>query len=162
MDDVVDLVHLVHFDGRWVIVDSAVRLIPESGDAPAEDRSQEDAVREVVENYCLGFYHVDGQRVQDTCHSGLSKRRVEHAPEPLGGFDFMRSITFEEIRVLGDVYNSNGHIDPKAAPVEIDVYYVDDTMAAAKLTADGWFDYFHLFKVNGEWLIANIIFEPLA
>ena len=30
-----------------------------------------------------------------------------------------------------------------------------------KLTAAGWFDYFHLFKVEGRWKIANIIFEPL-
>lgn len=161
MDDVVDLVHLVHFDGKWVVADSAVRLIPNAG-VPGEDRSEEDEVREVVENYCLGFYHVDGQRVQNTCHNGLSKRRVEHARPEHGGFDYMQSITFEEIKILGDVYNSNGHIDPESAPVVVDVYYVDDTMAAAKLTADGWFDYFHLFKVNGQWLIANIIFEPLA
>jgi hypothetical protein len=161
MDDVVDLVHLVHFDGRWVVADSAVRLIPEAGQVPEQDRSEEAAVRKVVENYCLGFYHVDGQRVQDTCHTGLSKRRVEHAPEQLGGFDYMRSITYEEIKILGDVYNRSGHIDPATAPVEIEVYYVDDTMAEAKLVADGWFDYFQLFKVNGEWTIANIIFEPI-
>ncbi len=161
MEDVVDLVHLVHFDGAWVVADSAVRLLDTPGaDAPAQDRSEEAAVREVVANYCLGFYHVDGERVQKTCHSGLSKRTVEHARPEDGGFDFMRSITYEEVRLLGDYYNASGHIDADTAPVEIEVYYIDDTMAAAKLTAEGWFDYFHIFKVNGEWLIANIMFEP--
>ncbi len=162
MEDVVDLVHVVRFDGRWMVADSAVRLLESPGaPAPEEDRGEEAAVRKVVEEYCLGFYHVDGDRVQRTCHSGLSKRRVEHARPEDGGFDFMRSITFEEIKILGDTYNASGHIDAESAPVEVDVYYVDGTMAAAKLTADGWFDYFHLFKVNGEWLIANIMFEPL-
>ncbi|MEQ8769301.1 MAG: nuclear transport factor 2 family protein [Phycisphaerales bacterium] len=162
-EDAVDLVHLVLFDGSWVVVDSAVTVLSENGaEPPTQDSSERDAVRQVVEDYCRGFYEVDGDKVQGTCHPGLSKRETRTSSPEDGSFSFMRSISYEEIKILGDIYNRSGHIDAGTAPVEIDVYYVDGETAAAKLVADGWFDYFHLFKVNGDWKIANIIFEPLA
>ncbi|GJM19839.1 MAG: hypothetical protein DHS20C14_20520 [Phycisphaeraceae bacterium] len=162
-EDAVDLVHLVLFDGVWKVVDSAVTVLDENGaEPPAENESERDAVRQVVEDYCRGFYEVDGDKVQGTCHPGLSKREMRTAAPADGGFSFMRSITYEEIVLLGDRYNARGNINAETAPVEIEVYYVDGEMAAAKLTAAGWFDYFHLFKVEGRWKIANIIFEPLG
>lgn len=161
MEDVVDMMHLVRFDGRWVIADSAVVILDQAGDEPpAISRDDEPEIRRIVRDYCMGFYEIDGDKVQKTCHPILSKRTVERwAAAP--AFDYFRSITWEEIRILGNTFNRSFGFKPETARCEIDVYEIRDNIAIAKLTASVWFDYFQLMKVNGEWVIVNIMFEPL-
>lgn len=160
MEDVVDYLHMILFDGEWVIADSAVIILDEAGDEPPavtdEDRSE---IAQLVEDYCMGFYAVDGDKVQGTCHPILSKRVVERVQGL--DFDYLRSITFEEIRILGETFNADGNFDTDDR-AEVDVYEIRGNVAAAKLTASVWFDYFHILRVNGEWTIVNIMFEGLA
>lgn len=161
MEDVVDFLHLSLFDGRWVIADSAVIILDQPGDEPpAPSRDDEDAVRNVIRDYCIGFYEIDGDKVQATCHPILSKRAVERWPEQ-DAFDYFRPITWEEIRILGNTFNRAFGFDPKTARCDIEVYEIRDNVAIAKLTGAVWFDYLQLMRVNGEWKIVNIIFETL-
>lgn len=165
MDDVFDLLHLAHVDGRWVIVDSAVTILERVG-APAPglvsgEAAQDEAdVRGLVERYCRGFYLEDPDMVQGTCHPMLSKRML-HEREGVD-YDTLRRITFEEIRLLALAFNAAERIDPEHGRVQVEVYHLDGQTAAAKLVGETWFDYLQLLKVNGEWTIVNIIFEPLA
>ena len=161
MEDVVDFLHLAHFDGRWLIADSAVIVLDEQGaPPPPPTRKDEAEIRRVIRDYCIGFYEVDGDKVQATCHPTLSKRTVEQWGEG-DGFDFFRPITWEEIRILGETFNRVLGFDPGTARCEIEVYEVRDNVALAKLTGSVWFDYMQLMRVNGEWLVVNILFEPL-
>ena len=157
MDDITEIVHMVRFDGAWVIADSVV--IPQQ-DNPAQ-ATEEDlaAIEQVALDYTLGFYEIDGEKVQGTCHSDLSKRSLEREAE--GGFDFLSRITWEEIRLLGNTFNRHFGFSPETARKDVEIYYTDAHQAAAKLTGASWFDYLHLMKVNGEWKIVNIIYEPL-
>lgn len=161
MEDVVDYLHMIHFDGRWMIADSAVIILQNQGDrAPAERPTKHDEIAQIVRDYCVGFYELDGDKVQNTCHTLLSKRAIEHAQGT--DFDFLRPITYEEIRILGETFNKEFGFDPQTARCEVEVYEVRGNVAAAKLTGSIWFDYFHLLRVNDQWQIVNIMFEPLA
>lgn len=160
MEDVVDYLHMIHFDGKWLIGDSAVIILENQGDrAPVERPTKHDEIAEVVRDYCMGFYEIDGDKVQNTCHPILSKRTIEHAEGT--DFDYLSSITWEEIKLLGETFNKHYRLDPETARCELDVYEVRGNVAAAKLTGATWFDYFHLLRVNGEWTIVNIIYEAL-
>lgn len=163
MEDVVDFLHLVLFEGRWVIADSAVIILDDTGDEPSPaSREDEAEIRAIVRDYCKGFYELNGAKVRATCHPILSKRVVEHWGQSEGrGFDYFRSITWEEIEILGETFNKPFGFDPEKNRCEIDVYEIRGNIASAKLTAAVWFDYFHLMKVNGEWTIVNIMFEGL-
>ena len=160
MEDVVDFMHLVHFDGRWVIADSAVILLEEPGaKAPGKSTKDQATIESVVRDYCIGFYEIDGKKVQGTCHPSLSKRTVEK-PEQVN-FNFFKLITWEEIELLGETFNKHWGFDPETARCEVEVYEIRDNVAIAKLTGTVWFDYFQLMRVNGEWSIVNIMYESL-
>ena len=157
MDDITEIVHMVRFDGSWLIADSVV-IPSHTPPAPATeaDLSQ---IEQVAVDYTMGFYEIDGDKVQGTCHSDLSKRCHERETE--GGFEFLSRITWEEIRLLGNTFNRRFGFSPESARKDVEIYYADAHNAAAKLTGASWFDYLHLMKVNDEWKIVNIIYEPL-
>ena len=163
MDDVVDYLHLIHFEGRWLIADSAVIILKEHGQRPpATSKRHEEAVTTLARDYCIGFYEIDGDKVQSTCHPSLSKRTIEHAQMPeTPSFDYLSQITYEEIKLLGETFNTNWGFDPETARCAIEVYEIRGNIAAVKMTGSVWFDYFHMMKVNGEWSIVNIMYESL-
>ncbi|MEZ6164615.1 MAG: nuclear transport factor 2 family protein [Phycisphaerales bacterium] len=162
MEDVVDYLHMIYVDGRWLIGDSAVIILDEPGErVPALSQRHKEAVTEVSRDYCVGFYQTDGDKVQSTCHPSLSKRSVEHAKLSNGEtFDYLSQITWEEINILGQTFNTHWGFDDTAR-CEIEIYEIRGDIAAAKMTGSVWFDYFHLMRVNGEWSIVNIMYESL-
>lgn len=162
MEDAVDYLHMIRVNGRWLIGDSAVILLDAPGQKPpATSKRHEATIEQISRDYCVGFYEIDGDKVQATCHPLLSKRVVEQARLSDGTeFDFMRGITWEEIRILGETFNKEGNF-PADARCEVEIYEIRGNVAAAKMTGSVWFDYFHLMEVNGEWTIVNIMFEGL-
>ncbi|MDF1870523.1 MAG: nuclear transport factor 2 family protein, partial [Phycisphaerales bacterium] len=125
MEDVVDYLHLVHFDGKWLIADSAVIILDEQGArAPGKSIKDKDTIESIVRDYCIGFYEIDGEKVQDTCHPSLSKRTVEK-PDNVD-FDFFKLITWEEINVLGETFNTHWGFDPETARCDVEVYEIRD------------------------------------
>jgi len=160
MEDVVDFMHLVNFEGRWLVADSAVIILDEAGaKAPGKSTKDLKTIEQIVRDYCIGFYEIDGKKVQDTCHPTLSKRSVEK-PENVD-FNYFNLITWEEIEILGETFNKYWGFDPETARCDVEVYEIRDNVAIAKLTGSVWFDYFHLMRVNDDWSIVNIMYESL-
>lgn len=162
MEDAVDYLHMIHLNGRWVIGDSAVILLDEPGKKPPALSNRHAAeIDQISRDYCVGFYEIDGDKVQATCHPILSKRSVEQAELSDGTpFEHVSSITWEEINLLGETFNKHWGFEPDAR-CEVEIYEIRGNIAAAKMTGAVWFDYFHLMEVNGEWSIVNIMYESL-
>jgi hypothetical protein len=55
-------------------------------------------------------------------------------------------------------WNAKGWL-PKDAVKKIDIFYVQDQTASAKLTAHWGTDYFQLAKTDGKWMIINILWQ---
>tara|TARA_E500000318_G_scaffold17776_5_gene18280 strand:- start:32580 stop:33530 length:951 start_codon:yes stop_codon:yes gene_type:complete len=162
MEDAVDYLHMIHLNGRWVVGDSAVILLKESGAKPPalSDRHAQ-KIEQVSRDYCVGFYEIDGDKVQSTCHPSLSKRSVEQARLSDGTeFEHLSGITWEEINILGETFNTQWGFDADDR-CEVEIYEIRGNIAAVKMTGTVWFDYFHMMKVNGEWSIVNIMYESL-
>lgn len=115
-----------------------------------------EAVRQAVLDYVEGVYDMAPERIERSVYSDLFKR----------GFNLKRGenayafapMTFADLMNLASTYNKDGKI-PKNAPKEIVIFDVLDRTASAKLTAFWGVDYFHLAKLNGKWMIVNILWQ---
>ena len=152
-----EAVHAVHLNGRWLVADACI-----GPTATLSEKERDDAERAIIgliTDYCQGFYEKDGERVRATCHPILSKRAVERFSEDKP--EFLSRITYEEIEILGEEFNTYFNYEPGVARMEIEVYDIRDGIATARLTGESWFDYFQFLRVNGAWRIVNIIYESL-
>jgi len=158
-EDRIEMLHLILFNDQWLIADIVTNFLSNPGDkATAKTTRHDESITKILTDYCVGFYEIDGQKVQNTCHPILSKRAVEHNDE--GNFDFLQQITYEEIKILGETFNKSFGFEPDARCV-VEIYEVRGDIAIAKMTGTVWFDYFQLLKVDNEWTIINIMFESL-
>ncbi len=132
---------------------TALAIAPLAAAAAADD---EQAVRDTITDYVMGFYEADPDRVQGSIHPDLAKRWVcdDFWGQP---FEWLEPITYEEMRPLAIYFNAGGGFDPATARKDIEIYEVSDTVASAKLTGQIWFDYFHLVKIDGEWDVINVL-----
>lgn len=120
---------------------------------PAEDRA---AVRQAALDYVEALYEVDTMRVVRSVHPALTKYGYYRADGTYRG----GAMTYEELKQLALRWNRNHRrVDPETAVKEIVVFDVLDKTASAKIVAHWGVDYMHLAKVEGRWMIRNILWQ---
>lgn len=119
--------------------------------ADAEREGVEAAVRDYVE----GLYLVDPARIERSVHPDMWKRGFYRQD----GQYKLAPMKFDQLVALAGRWNKEGRVDPAKAPKKIEVFDVLDKTASAKLTADWGIDYFHLGKVDGKWMIMNVLWQ---
>ncbi len=67
-------------------------------------------------------------------------------------------MTFAELVETAKNYNRAGRL-PKDASKDIVIYDVLDQTASVKLTAFWGIDYMHLAKIDGKWMIVNVMWQ---
>jgi hypothetical protein len=67
-------------------------------------------------------------------------------------------MAFQQLVEIAKTFNKEGKLR-KDAPKEIDIYDVLDQTATVKLTAEWGIDYMHLAKVDGKWMIVNVLWQ---
>jgi hypothetical protein len=114
-----------------------------------------EAVRAAVLDYVEGVYNVEPERIERSVHPDLAKlgwgrtRDGEYREYPM---------TQPQLVELAKNYNKDGRI-PDDAPKKIEIYEVLDKTASIKLTASWGIDYMHLAKLDGKWLIMNVLWQ---
>jgi hypothetical protein len=118
--------------------------------------TEREAVRQAVLDYVEGVYEMAPNRIERSVHADLFKRGFNmKKSENVYGFSPM---TFSALISLAKTYNRDGKI-PKNAPKEIVVFDVLDRTASAKLIAFWGVDYLNLAKINGKWMIVDILWQ---
>lgn len=121
--------------------------IPLAAQVPADSA----AIRAAALNYADGWYNADADRMTRALHPELAKRIVESRP---GGGNLLGAMTAAElIRATGS---------RRAGPVgrrDVRILDVFGNTASVRLDMDGWIDYMHLARWNGEWKIVNVLWE---
>lgn len=119
--------------------------------------SDEDHVRAAVLDYAEGVYEVAPERIERSVHTGLRKIGYwrEEATHPYRE----APMTYEELHKLAATWNADGHVDAETARKTITILDVMDQTATAKLEAEWGVDYFHLAKLDGRWMIVNVIWQ---
>ena len=122
--------------------------------AIAENRA---AITQTILDYAEGLYTVDPSRIERSVHPDLAKVGFWR-PSADTWYRTTRQ-DYDKMIELARTWNEDGHVDAKTAPREIILLDVMDQTASAKLIAEWGIDYLHLAKIEGRWLIMNVIWQ---
>lgn len=154
-----DYFHLVKIDGEWSVINVLWGQVDRaSGEAaPASDADRE-AVHAVARQFVDGFYQAKPDLVRETLHPTLSKHSVRPGRH---GIVQLQPITYEQLINNSTDWRRYTPVDPDEGRFEFEIYEMTHNSASAKLIGEVWFDYLHFAKINGEWVIANCVWDSL-
>lgn len=129
----------------------AVPTLAQDGNADRE------AVRQAVLDYVEGIYNVQPERIERSVSPNLAKLGFYRPPTETT-YRPGNKMAFEQLVNIAKNFNKDGKL-PKDAPKDIVIYDVLDQTATVKLTADWGTDYMHLAKIDGKWMIVNVLWQ---
>ena len=126
-------------------------------DRAADPEADREAIRAAVLDYVEALYNVEPDRIKRSVHPNLAKYGYWM---PQDGNDYQGSaMTFDQLVDLAGKWNQSGRVNAKEAPKEIEIYDVMDKTAVAKLSAHWGVDHMQLAKIDGQWMIMNILWQ---
>jgi hypothetical protein len=115
------------------------------------------AIRQTALDYIEGFYEGDGARMERALHPELVKRIAYAYPAADGRSRLTEMSALALTRFTRDRATRP---TPKAdQQKDIAVFEVLGNAASARIVASNWVDYLHLSKINGRWVIVNVLWE---
>lgn len=108
-------------------------------------------------DYIEGWYNAQPERMARCLHPDLMKRTIERAPEE----EVYRLYGNISAQAMVDYTKEGGGSDlPEPERIyEINILDVFRHIASVKTLSPGYVDYLQLTKIEGEWVIVNILFE---
>ena len=114
------------------------------------------AIRQAAIDYIEGWYNGDAERMERALHPELAKRIVHTDPKSgRSRLDQMSALTL----VQGTRRRSGQPTPKEQQQKDVMILDVFGGAACAKVVAADWVDYLHLGKVNGRWVIVNVLWE---
>ena len=134
-------------------------LFPGAGAAraqtPVDSASDSAAIRQAALDYIEGWYGGDAARMERALHPELAKRIVR--ADSTGG-DWIASMGASQL-VAGSRAGFGREVPPAERKTLVTILDVFGNTASAKIDAGPWIDYLHLARVNGSWVIVNVLWE---
>lgn len=132
---------------------AAAPSTPAAPTAPSDaDRA---AITQTALDYVESWYEGNGERMERALHPDLAKRIVQTGRDGRARVEHMGALMLVQGARGG--YGKNTPVEKQLKEVTIlDVY---GNAASVKVVASDWIDYLHLGKVNGRWVIVNVLWE---
>jgi hypothetical protein len=111
-------------------------------------------VEKAVLNYVEAFYEADTTKAYESIAKHLAKRGYYTWQDTVRE----GTMTFDQAIRLAKRWKNSVTITPET-PKKITVFDVAPKIASAKLEAHWGIDYFHLAKINGRWMIINVLWQ---
>lgn len=123
--------------------------------ARAQSAADTAAIRAAALDYIEGWYAADGARMERALHPELAKRNVVSDAQGRSRLTQMSAMSLVQGTRRG------GGADIPVAQRKNDVRILDvyGGAASVRVTAASWVDYMHLARVNGRWVIVNVLWE---
>jgi len=125
--------------------------------AQQEANADREAVRQAVLDYVEGIYNVQPERIERSVSPNLAKLGFYRPPAETT-YRPGRPMAFQQLVEIAKTYNKEGKLR-KDAPKDIQIFDVMDQTATVKLTAEWGIDYMHLAKMDGKWMIVNVLWQ---
>jgi len=125
--------------------------------AQQDPNADREGVHQAVLDYVEGIYNVQPERIERSVSPNLAKLGFYRPPTETA-YRPGRSMAFQQLVEIAKNFNKDGKLS-KDAPKDIVIYDVLDQTATVKLTADWGTDYMHLAKIDGKWLIVNVLWQ---
>jgi hypothetical protein len=123
--------------------------------AAAAPAGEEAAIRQTALNYVEGWYAGDAARVASALHPKLAKRSVWTKD----GHSTLVELSAPSL--IEAAAKGGGSKTPKELQQK-DVALLDvfGNAASVRVTMRGWVEYLHMAKMDGRWVIVNMVLEP--
>ena len=114
-----------------------------------------DAIKRTALNYAEGWYEGNADKMESALSPDLAKRVVRTNEKGQSALSQMTAMTLVQYTRSG-----GGKQTPKEEQQK-DVTILDITGSAATVKCEmrDWVDYMHIGKINGKWLIINVLWE---
>lgn len=121
--------------------------------------SQTDADREGVKraalDYAESFYEGNGEKMEAALSPDLAKRIANTNPQGRSSLGHMSALTLVQV-----IRTGSGKNTPKDEQIKsVTILDMMTNSATVKLEMRDWVDYMHIAKMNGKWLIVNVLWE---
>lgn len=112
-------------------------------------------IREAALDYAEGWYEGNAERMERALHPDLAKRIARKDDKGNSRLDNMSAMTLVQATRRGF-----GKQVPKTEQQK-DVTILDqmENSAVVKLVMRDWVDYMQMAKINGKWVIVNVLWE---
>ncbi len=115
-------------------------------------------IEEAITDYVMGLYKVDTTLIYRSVHPDLKKRGF-WLPADSKEFKGPYEMSFQQLVDLAASWNAKGNQANDDSPMVIKVLDVLDKTASARVNAVWGVDFFHLAKIDGKWLIMNVLWQ---
>ncbi len=126
--------------------------------APAQSDADRDAIKQAALDYAESYYEGNPEKMERALHPDLAKRIANKDQRGNSRVDHMSAMTLVQI-----IRRGSGKSVPKEENIkEVIILDALENSASVKLIMRDWVDYMHLGKVNGKWVIINVLWEMKA
>ena len=127
--------------------------------AVASVSAQADADREAIKrtalNYAEGWYEGNADKMESSLSPDLAKRIARTNPQNQTRLDHMTAMA-----LVQGTRSGFGKQTPAAEQQkDVTIFDVFGGASTAKLEMRDWIDYMQIAKINGKWLIVNVLWE---
>jgi hypothetical protein len=112
------------------------------------------AIRTAALDYIEGWYEADAERMERAVHPDLVKRIVFRFSD---GDEI--SETDAKTLIKGTAEGGGSRTPEGERRTDVRILDVFEGAASVRVDATGWIDYMHLAKVDGRWVIMNVLWE---
>jgi hypothetical protein len=123
--------------------------------APTTAADPREAIKQTVLDYAEGWYEGNAERMERALHPDLAKRIVRNDDKGNSRLDNMGAMTLVQVTRRGF-----GKQTPKEQQQkDVSVLDMMENSAVVKLEMRDWVDYMQMGKLNGRWVIVNVLWE---
>jgi hypothetical protein len=115
-------------------------------------------IEKAILNYVDAFYKADTSLAYESIAKDLAKRGYYTNKD---GKISEAKMSFDQLVKLAQRWKNTQNIT-EASPKKITVFDILDKIASAKVEAKWGIDYFHLAKVEGKWIIINVLWQDYS
>lgn len=121
----------------------------------AQTDADREAVKRTALNYAEGWYEGNADKMESALSPDLAKRIANTNAQGRSSLGAMTAMTLVQFTRAGE-----GKATPKDQQQK-DVTILDmlSSSATVKLEMRDWVDYMHIGKMNGKWVIINVLWE---
>lgn len=122
----------------------------------AQSPDELSAIKQTALNYMDSWYQGDSKKMKQSLHKKLAKRSLQKS---VGGKKLLRKTSASDMvwYTRSGIGENLWYDDLKTEVVVLDHY---EDIASVKITTPHYYEYLHLIKLEGKWVIINALYEP--
>jgi hypothetical protein len=129
-------------------------IAPSAAQPPRAEDAETKAIRQTALDYIEGWYEGNVERMTRALHPALVKRIIVN-DRGVSRLDDMGAS-----KLIAGVRSGYGKETPKDKQLkEVTILDRFENAAAVKIVASDWIDYLQVGKVDGRWVIVNVLWE---